>query len=89
MMREVAHPNILEVSEIYEGDNNIYCCGKLYKGDSLSKIINDTRFEVTESMVRSMAHRMLQALSYLESKNIIHRDIKPENVVYLEESTYD
>lgn len=88
-MREVAHPNLLEITEIYEGDNNVYCCGKLYEGENLSKIITDVRFKITETMVKNVAHRLLQALAYLESKKIIHRDIKPENVVFAQKNSYD
>lgn len=82
MMREVSHPSLLEILEIYEGDNNIYCLGKLYSGDSLSTVINDKKQVITETHVKAMAFKMLQALSYLETKSIIHRDLKPENIVF-------
>lgn len=55
MMREVVHPNILEIDEIYEGDNNIYCLGKLYSGESLSAVINDKKYIITEQHVIIMA----------------------------------
>ncbi len=95
MMREVSHPNLLEVSEIFEGDNNVYCLGKLYSGDNLGRIINERSFVIDERMVAVLAYRLLkvpaahQALSYLESKNIIHRDIKPENIVYEQMGSFD
>ena len=60
MMREVVHPNILEILEIYEGDNNIYCLGKLYKGENLSSIIGDRKYILTEQHVINMIVRMLQ-----------------------------
>ncbi len=60
MMREVVHPNILEIFEIYEGDNNIYCLGKLYSGDSLSSIINDRKYILTEDHVHRMTYCMLK-----------------------------
>lgn len=60
MMREVVHPNILEILEIYEGDNNIYCLGKLYKGENLGWIIGDRKYILTEQHVINMIVRMLQ-----------------------------
>ena len=60
MMREVIHPNLLEVLEIYEGDNNIYCLGKLYSGESLSAVINDKRRQITHESIVHMAGRMLE-----------------------------
>jgi len=89
MMREVSHASLLEILEIYEGDNNIYCLGKLYSGDSLSSVINDKKQPITESHVKTMAFKMLQALTYLESKSIIHRDLKPENIVFSSKASLD
>ena len=96
MMREVSHPNLLEILEIYEGDNNIYCCGKLYSGESLCSLISDKKRDISQDAINNMAGRMLQvhsklpeALSYLEDRNIIHRDMKPENIVFSAKGVYD
>jgi len=59
MMREVIHPNLLETLEIYEGDNNIYCLGKLLSGASLSAVINDKKVTFTQEDVLIMAAKML------------------------------
>lgn len=89
MMRAVSHPNVLEILEIYEGDNNIYCLGRLYAGESLSAIISDKKREIPPKAVNYMAGRMLQALAYLERRKIIHRDMKPENIVYEKKGSFD
>lgn len=60
MMREVWHPSLLSISEIYEGDNNIYCLGKLYSGESLSAVIHDKKREIPRDAVYYMAGRMLE-----------------------------
>ena len=60
MMRVVNHPNILRVNEVYEGDNNVYCLGKLYKGDTLSNIINDPSSKIDNPSVCSVAFRLLE-----------------------------
>lgn len=89
MMRAVGHPNVLEILEIYEGDNNIYCLGRLYAGESLSAVISDKKIEIPMEAVNFMAGRMLQALAYLERRKIIHRDMKPENIVYENKGSFD
>lgn len=89
MMREVDHQNLLQTFEIYEGDNNIYCLGKLLEGESLISIINDKKSAINETTVLTMAHKMLQVLAYLETKKIIHRDMKPDNIVFEKKKVYD
>lgn len=60
MMREVKHPNILEILELFEGDNNIYCLGYLYKGESLASVIQDKSKKFEEKYVIKFAGNMLQ-----------------------------
>jgi hypothetical protein len=58
-MRAVSHPNVLDIEEVYEGDNNIYCLGKLYAGENLSKIISDKRMPISEETVFNVAHKLI------------------------------
>ena len=60
MMREVWHPNLLSIAEIYEGDNNIYCLGKLYAGECLSAVIHEKKKEIPRGAIYMMAGRMLE-----------------------------
>lgn len=62
MMRAVSHPNVLDVEEVYEGDNNIYCLGKLYSGENLSKIISDKRVPISEEIVFTVAHKLINVV---------------------------
>ena len=89
MMRAVDHSGLLRIREIYEGDNNIYCLGELLEGENLSKLINDRKTVIPVQAVQTMCGRMLDSLSYLESRNIIHRDLKPENIVFTKKKSFD
>jgi serine/threonine protein kinase len=60
MMREVSHPNLLKIFEIFEGDNNIYCVGKLYKGVTLSSLIQDRNFKFEERVVVNLAGKLIK-----------------------------
>jgi hypothetical protein len=59
MMREVKHSNILEILELFEGDNNIYCLGYLYKGDTLASVIHDKTKKFDERHIIRFAGKML------------------------------
>ena len=59
-MREVSHPNLLQIHEIFEGDNNIYCVGKLYKGATLSSLIQDKKYKFEEKTIVNLAGKLLK-----------------------------
>lgn len=63
MMREVKHPNVLQILELFEGDNNIYCLGYLYKGESLSSAIQDKSKKFEEREIIRFAGKMLEVNS--------------------------
>lgn len=46
----------------------------------LFHILEDDRC-LPESVVRSVARQLVQALHYLHSNRIIHRDMKPQNIL--------
>lgn len=85
MLKTIDHPNILNMTELYEGENFVYCVCKLYSGGNLlSKVIEEKVF--AEQKAVQYCRQLLEALAYLESKQIIHRDLKPENILLKDES---
>lgn len=81
MMRQMNHPRVLRLHELYEGENFIYCLCELYKGaDLLNSIIK--KGSQPESKALNIVLQILEALSYMHSKKIIHRDLKPENIIF-------
>jgi serine/threonine protein kinase len=83
MMKAISHPAILELEEIFEGDNYIYTISQLYSGPKLSNVILDDEQYILDDKVSSIiCLRLLEALAHLESRNIIHRDLKPDNIVF-------
>ena len=60
MMREVKHLNVIQILEIFEGDNNIYCVGQLYKGATLASLIQDKQHRFDEKTVTNLAEKLIQ-----------------------------
>lgn len=85
IMRELDHPNIIKLFEVFEDTRFVYLVMELCEGGELfDKIIENIHF--TESTARYYFHQMMSALSYIHSKNICHRDLKPENFLMLDNS---
>jgi mitogen-activated protein kinase 1/3 len=90
MLREIRilgnyrHENILNLRHIiakpYEGYFNIYLVTDLLDVD-LSKIIRQTRDDLTDEHIQYIMYQIFRALQFLHSGNIIHRDIKPSNIL--------
>lgn len=81
MMRNMDHPRVLKLHELYEGENYIYCLCELYKGSDLLKAIIKKGSQ-PEMKALSIVFQILEALAYMHSKKIIHRDLKPENIIF-------
>ena len=81
MMRQMNHPRVLRLHELYEGENFIYCLCELYRGaDLLNSIIK--KGSQPEAKALTIMLQIIEALSYMHSKLIIHRDLKPENIIF-------
>lgn len=82
MLRMVRHPYCLNLTEVYEGRETIYCVGKYFEGEQLiKKIIEKKRFSENTSL--KMIESVLRSLEQVHKLNIIHRDLKPENLICL------
>mmetsp|Transcript_28981 Transcript_28981/g.46542 ORF Transcript_28981/g.46542 Transcript_28981/m.46542 type:complete len:478 (-) Transcript_28981:316-1749(-) len=81
ILKNVEHPNCIEFVSAQEESRYYYIVTKLCEGGELFDRVRDISV-FTERSASSLAKQMLEALSYLHSKNIVHRDLKPENFVF-------
>eukprot|EP01091_Cochliopodium_minus_P017778 TRINITY_DN7037_c0_g3_i1.p1 TRINITY_DN7037_c0_g3~~TRINITY_DN7037_c0_g3_i1.p1 ORF type:complete len:512 (-),score=119.45 TRINITY_DN7037_c0_g3_i1:124-1626(-) len=80
ILRKLQHPNIVSVIDIIDNNKNLYIVLELAKGGELfDRIMEKEKF--SEEEARQMFKQLLDAVSYLHSKNIVHRDLKPENIL--------
>jgi len=85
ILREVKHPNIMELVDIKSSHNNIYIITEYINGGTITE--NLTLYQkhfkkpFTEEIVIHLMKQIADAIHYLHEKRIIHRDLKLENIL--------
>eukprot|EP00906_Rhabdomonas_costata_P005735 RCo008528 len=83
ILMQVAHPNIVNLREVFEDENNVYLIMDLMMGGELfDRICTDYPMGYSEKTSSQIVKKILEAVEYLHSKGVIHRDLKPENLLY-------
>jgi len=77
------HPNIVEYIETYDMGHEMWVVMEYMSAGSLYDIVKLYRHgaKLTEEMASYVMHEVLQAVSFLHTKNRIHRDIKVDNIL--------
>ena len=79
-LKELDHPNIVRIKEVFEAENNIdiYIVCDFVKAD-LHNVIRSRILQDCHKQV--ILYGILKALKYMHSGHLIHRDLKPSNVL--------
>lgn len=84
----LSHPNIIPIYEVGETDEFLFFAMQLIQGRSLSRHIEaaqkhvlPTRRILPVGTTLSIMSKILDALDYAHSQDIVHRDIKPSNIL--------
>ena len=85
LLRKIRHPNVLQLYEIFESDNNIHLILEHLNGKELFDQIKE-RGSYAEKDASTILRCILNALVVLHSNFIVHRDLKPENLIFRDES---
>jgi len=81
ILRNVSHPNIIAIQEIFDTEKILYIVLELVTGGELfDRIVEKGHF--TEEECKKYFTQILDALHYLHGKGIAHRDLKPENILF-------
>ena len=75
------HPNIIKLYDIYENKNYIYIIMEYCSGGDLLSYFEHYEYELKETRVCEIIHKLSMAIYYLHSYGIVHRDLKPENIL--------
>lgn len=81
ILKNVSHDNIIKLHHVFESKNRIYLVTELLEGGELFDLIVK-RGNLTEVETSKIMRKVVQAVTYLHSKNICHRDLKPENILF-------
>ena len=80
IMKIMKHPNIVNLKEVLQTENNIYVIMELVTGRELfDRIVAAEKFD--EITARRYFHQLVSAIEYCHNQGIAHRDLKPENLL--------
>ncbi len=80
IVSRLRHPNVVDVQEVIEEDDDILIVMELVDGDDLERRIRSGGpFPQRDAF--AIAERIARGLVYAHDNGIIHRDVKPANVI--------
>ncbi|MBK6507343.1 MAG: serine/threonine protein kinase [Ignavibacteria bacterium] len=80
ILAKLSHPNIINIYDFVEQDEQYYIITEFVEGISLDKIVAD-RNAATAEMKLEYFRQILSGIGYAHSHGVVHRDIKPSNVM--------
>lgn len=78
--RELDHPNIANVYEMFVQDFKLDIVSEYLEGGELNEYLNSRNYD--EIQAAKYIYQISSALIYLNNHNITHRDIKPQNILF-------
>lgn len=83
-LKQLDHPNVIKLFEIYESQNDVYLVQELCTGgELLDQLIEEKH--MSEQKAMKIFKQIIQAILYCNKNGISHRDLKPENFMFASE----
>ena len=87
-LKDLDHPNILKMIELFTDDNYYYIVTEICTGGELfDELI--LRGEFNERDAAVLMSSLMACVNFCHLSNIVHRDLKPENILLERESYID
>ncbi|CAD8152055.1 unnamed protein product [Paramecium pentaurelia] len=84
ILRNLDHPHIVKLFELYQDENNYYLVTEYLSGGELFDRIKKMS-SFSESIAADYIRQILLATLHCHEQNIVHRDLKPENIIFISE----
>merc|ERR1711871_933692 len=81
-MRQLDHPNIVRLREVFFGRRELYLIMDLCTGGELFDLVNLSNDHRTEQCATRFLNEMFSAVRYLHKNGVVHRDLKLENWLF-------
>lgn len=88
ILRNLDHPHIIKLFEIYQDSHSIYMIQEFMGGGEVFNFSKNKK-TLNETIAARVIKQVLQAVNYLHSKSIVHRDLKPENLLLDTDNQWD
>jgi serine/threonine protein kinase len=81
ILKEIKHPNILELLDIFYDKTNLFLSYELLDLDLYHLIEDSKNIVLTESIIKGIMLQIFKGMSVVHHNNVIHRDLKPQNIL--------
>ena len=85
MLKELDHPNIVKLYQMFETKNSFYLIMEKCEGGNLFIKIQqriNTKKLFDENVLSELIRQIASAIQFCHGKGICHRDLKPENICF-------
>lgn len=83
ILKEIQHPNVITLHEVYENKTDVILILELVAGGELFDFLAEKE-SLTEEEATEFLKQILNGVNYLHSLQIAHFDLKPENIMLLD-----
>ena len=80
ILKNLSHPNIIKLFEVFTYNFNIYMIYEYCAGGNLLDLLEKDA-TLSEQKCRNIMFQVLSAVSYCHAKGIAHHDLCPEHIV--------
>lgn len=80
ILRNLDHPNVVRIYELFESPHRYYLVMEYCKGGELLEMISKKR-RFSEQQAAQIMRQLFSVVGFLHAKGIVHRDLKPENIL--------
>lgn len=85
-LKNLKHPNILELCEVIHTGNSLYLVFELLDKD-LKQTIEETAAGLPERVCKNYLWQLLRGIAFCHSRRILHRDLKLQNLLVNKDGT--
>lgn len=88
ILKEINHPHIVHIYDIYAGEKLVYIVMEYLEGRNLAEFLKTNNAQ-KPSWALAFISQLLEATDFLHQKGILHRDLKPSNIMLIEQKNAD
>ena len=80
-LSKLQHPHIVGIHQVFEDNQTAYMALDFVRGRDLLDTIEDPRMKLHPRDVKDILLKVLEAVHYIHTNDVLHRDISPDNIL--------